>query len=323
MHRSNSGGRKDQNDRLLYEILVTIFASLNIVDLAVASLVCKTWNKACRDPSLWHKLDLSTLTSYCFNTPPNKIGAYRRSTSKITQFFKHILGLSDGNTTCLIFNYYVYITDEQLITIAERTRKLKRVVLPKTGDFSRAGVNSAMKLWRGLESITITSAVPGHYIFPALGRYCNNITEMKFSCGCIFEEKHAEAMVKYTPNLKMLSIRSIPASMKALQCVLSFLEHLKMVNVCHSFIRDTSDRRLYGLGFEDLRNCLSPLSLGKLIYCEGYLEGGWCLRCQNGHDNSRSRQPYGPLEDVWREDEITSLASGNHNIIPSRTLTLH
>jgi len=172
-----------------------------------------------------------------------------------------------------------------------------------------------MKSWRGLESITLTSAVPGHIIFPAIGRYCKNITEMKFSCGCIFEEKHAEAMVKYTPKLKMLSIRSIPASTKALQRVLSFLEDLEMVNICHSFIRDLSDNRLYGLSFDDLRECLPPLSLGKLIYCEGYLEGGWCLRCKNGNDDTPSRKPYGPLEDVWREDEITSLALGIHDII--------
>ncbi|WJX10189.1 hypothetical protein P8452_00942 [Trifolium repens] len=49
---------------------------------------------------------------------------------------KYALSLSNFNTTCLVFNYFVYLTDAQLITIAERTPNLRRLVL-------------SFQLWRG------------------------------------------------------------------------------------------------------------------------------------------------------------------------------
>ncbi|TKY65562.1 F-box/LRR-repeat protein [Spatholobus suberectus] len=305
MENSNSVARKDCNDFLCKEILVTIFMSLNVADLAVASRVCKFWNRACRDPSLWHKLDLSRLSSSCF-TMPNRLKAWddKHSSTKMTHFMKYVLSLSNGNTTCLVFNYYVYLRDMQFITAAESTPNLKQLVLPKTGFLSMGGVNKAMKSWEGLESISISSVVPHHYIFPAIGKYCKNITEMKFTCD--FEEYHVDAMIKYTPNLKVLSVRSIIVSMKALCRVLTFLKHLEVVNICHSLILDRSGRgsRVLVYGIRDMQNHLPPSSLGKLIFCQP----GRCLRCKNGRDTTPSRQPYGPLEDIWHEDEITSLA---------------
>ncbi|KOM37270.1 hypothetical protein LR48_Vigan03g065100 [Vigna angularis] len=218
----------------------------------------------------------------------------------MTQFLKHLLDLSNGNTTYIIFNFYVYLTNEQFIMVAQKTPNLKRVVLPKTGDFLRAGVDTVLSLWRGLESITTTNAVSSYYMILAIGKHCNNITELKFSDGN-FEEKHALAMTKYTPKLKILSIRHIIMSWKALLCVLNFLEDLEKVNICNSLILETA----YPLTFvemSELKDLLPTSSMEKLIYCET----GTCLRCMNGRDIIRSRN--GPYEDIWGEDEIASLA---------------
>lgn len=117
--KSSAGNVRNTNNDLMHEILVKIFLCLNVVDVAVASLVCKSWNKASREPSLWNKIDLSTLGSYCFRKPLNKIEAYRHSSLKMTQFLKHVLDLSNGSTTCLIFNFYVYLTNEQFILVAQ------------------------------------------------------------------------------------------------------------------------------------------------------------------------------------------------------------
>ncbi|KAK7374171.1 hypothetical protein VNO80_07600 [Phaseolus coccineus] len=302
--KSSAGKDRNMSNDLIHEILVKIFLCLNVVDVAVASLVCKSWNKACREPCLWNKIDLSTLGSYCFSKPLNKVEAYRHSSLKMTQFLKHVLDLSNGNTICFIFNFYVYLTNEQFILVAQRTPKLKRVVLPETGDFSRGVEETVMRLWSCLESITITSAVSGYYILLAIGKYCNNITEMKFSQGCYFEEKHAVAMTKYTPKLKILSIRTVATSVKALVCVLRFLEHLEKVNICHSLILDTAYPGTVIVDISELRKRFPPSSVEKLLYCEK----GSCLRCMNGRDTTPSRQPDGPYEDIWGEDEITSLA---------------
>ncbi|KAG4949828.1 hypothetical protein JHK84_043256 [Glycine max] len=148
MHNSKLAVKKGvwRNDLLSIGILSIIFMCLNIADLAVASLVCKMWNKACHDPSLWCKIDLSKLNSSFFlNIPNNQPGAYKRTSGKITQLLKYVLSLSNGNTYCLVFNYNVYLTDEQFIIAIERTPNLKQLVLPRTCDFSREAEHMAMK----------------------------------------------------------------------------------------------------------------------------------------------------------------------------------
>uniref|UniRef100_K7K2Y5 F-box domain-containing protein n=2 Tax=Glycine max TaxID=3847 RepID=K7K2Y5_SOYBN len=286
--------------------------NLNVVDLAVASLVCKMWNKACHDPSLWRKIDLSELNnSYLFNIQNNKPGAYKHSRGKITQFLKYVLSLSNGNTNCLIFNYNVDLTDEQFIIAAERTPNLKRLVLPKTCVFSRKAVHTAMKSWGGLESITISFDDPNKYIFSAIAKYCKNITEMKFSHGCLlFEENYVKALLKCAPNLKALSIRCIMTSMGALCGVFTSFQHLEAVNICHSSIIDAPYSDFGVVDITYVQKHLPPSNYGKLIYCKE----GSCLRCKN----DRSIIPAGIFqitsilihasEDLWREDEITSLA---------------
>ncbi|KAJ1402487.1 Leucine-rich repeat domain superfamily [Sesbania bispinosa] len=200
--------------------------ALNVVDLASISQVCKSWNKAGRDPELWRKLDLTGLSSSSFNIPmvPN---AWKdmKSSKKIIQFMKYALSLSNGNTSFLIFNYYVHLTDVQLILAAERTPNLKRLVLPFSGHLSEPGLHTAMSFWGGLESITITSMVKHSYIFSAIGKYCKNISQLKFTCN--LEQYHANTLVRYTPNLKALSIRNTMVNLRALCHVLKNLEHLE------------------------------------------------------------------------------------------------
>ncbi|RZB65507.1 hypothetical protein D0Y65_041533 [Glycine soja] len=147
-----------------------------------------------------------------------------------------------------------------------------------------------MKSWGGLESINISSGVPIDYIFPAIREYCKSVSGIKFHCE--FEEKHAEALIESTPNLKVFSIRSTVVSVKALRSVLTSLEHLESVNICHNFVMDFS----HG-GF-------SIFAVQEVIYCEE----GSCLKCQYERSIAPGSFLYRALEDIWREDEITSLA---------------
>ncbi|KAK7340166.1 hypothetical protein VNO77_20861 [Canavalia gladiata] len=81
----------------------------------------KSFNRLCRDPSLWNKLDLTTLSSYRFKVPHDRLGVWKDqlSSKKLNQLLSSVLDLSKGNTTYLIFNYYVYLSDLQLIYVAE------------------------------------------------------------------------------------------------------------------------------------------------------------------------------------------------------------
>lgn len=106
------------NDHLFYEILVRIFTTLHVADLATASMVCKSWKIASRAPELWKTLDLNKLG---MNVPLRPYAWFgEHSSNKMTRILKYASSLKGENISCLIFNYYVYLTDVHLISIAER-----------------------------------------------------------------------------------------------------------------------------------------------------------------------------------------------------------
>jgi len=181
-----------------------------------------------------------------------------------------------------------------------RTPNLKRLVLPFTGKLSKNAVDIAMKSWEGLESITITTMVKPSHIFSAISKYCMNIYELKFTGD--FGISEADLVVQYTPNLKLLSVRNIMVNLRALCNILNSLEKLEVVNICHSFIWDRVEGVVKVYTVRDLRNHLSLSCLQKLMFCNRRR----CLRCRNGNDPLRG--PFGVFEDIWREDEIRSLA---------------
>jgi len=181
-----------------------------------------------------------------------------------------------------------------------RTPNLKRLVFPVSGDISKIGIDAAMRSWRGLESITITSVVHHINFFDAVRKYCTNIVSLKITCR--FELYEARALVKYTPNLKVLSIRNMNVNMGGLCHVLNNLEHLEVVNLSHSLIVDKLDDELQSYLVDDV---LSRVNIScKLITCQITT----CLWCKNQFARNPRRMPHGSLEDIWREDEIMSLS---------------
>lgn len=181
-----------------------------------------------------------------------------------------------------------------------RTPNLKRLVLPMSGEISKNGLEIAMRSWRCLESITITTVVYDFKFFDAIGKHCKNITSLKFAC--FFGQEEAESLVKYTPNLKFLSFRDMPINHRALCRVLNNLKHLEVVNLWHTDIID------YGLKLYSIdHNVLNRMNISyKIITCEKRS----CRICKNESTNDPTRQPPGILEEIrnWREDEIESLA---------------
>ncbi|KAI5428861.1 hypothetical protein KIW84_033740 [Lathyrus oleraceus] len=203
--KNNKSNNSYSNDHLFYEILVRIFTVLHVADLAKASMVCKAWNVASRAPELWKTLDLNELGMDLPLRPYAWFGEH--SSKKMTQILKYASSLGGENISCLIFNYYVYLTNAHLISIAERTPNLKMLVLPITGNISKFGVETAMRSWRNIESITITEMFKNVNFFEVVGKYCKNIVRLKFTCS--FEKGQAEGIVKYIPNLRTLIIRNV------------------------------------------------------------------------------------------------------------------
>ncbi|RHN46742.1 putative leucine-rich repeat domain, L domain-containing protein [Medicago truncatula] len=181
-----------------------------------------------------------------------------------------------------------------------RTPNLKRLVFPISGNISKIGIETAMRSWRDLQSITITSVVHHFNIFEAIRKYCKNIVSLKITGG--FEQYEARALVKCTPNLKVLSIRKMKVNMGGLCHVLNNLEHLEVVNLSHSLIVDKVDGAFHLYSIDDV---LSRVNIScKLITCQITTSH----RCKNPFARNPRRMPHGSLENIWREDEISSLS---------------
>ncbi|XP_004498432.1 F-box/LRR-repeat protein At3g48880-like [Cicer arietinum] len=287
---------------LYYDILVRIFMNLNVVELSIVSMVSKSWNHISRDPLLWAKLDLSRISPNAFNIPSvPEAWSDTNSSNKLTTLLKYALSLSNYNTTCIVFNYFIYLTDAHLVFVAERTPNLKRLVLPFSGKLSSVGVKTAMKSWRDLQSITITSVVKSRTIFSAIRMYYQDIIELKFTCN--FEIRQGELLVKYTPNLRALSLRNVMVNLRALLNILNSLEKLEEVNICHSLIWDRVNGKVETYTIHDVRNRVNLSLLQKLIFCQR----NRCLMCKNVNNINPRRQPYVHFEDLWHQDEIRSL----------------
>jgi len=111
--KKNNSASRISIQNLFYDILIKIFLKLNVVELSVASMVCKSWNEICHNHLLWAKLDLSRLSSNAFNIPLLP-GAWRDdlvSKSKLITCLKYALRLRNNNTSCLVFNFFIYLID--------------------------------------------------------------------------------------------------------------------------------------------------------------------------------------------------------------------
>ncbi|MED6199600.1 hypothetical protein PIB30_077441 [Stylosanthes scabra] len=274
---SKSNGR-NINDVLGYELLVKIFIALNVVELATVSTVCKTWCEVRCDPKIWHKLDLTAL---CYKPiyMPRMIGSMNpgESGEKISKVLRGVLNQSQEHIRCFVFNFYAYLRDEYLLLVAQRTPNLKRLVLPAICLLSKEAIEHAMSLWGGLESITITRMINHNDMFPAIGKYCKRITELKFTSG--FEMAHARALIEHTPNLKFLSIQSIIVNFRALCNILENLKHLEIANMCHSLIMEKHERanKIVIYTFSELEHHLPVEHYRKVLFCVSRK----CVICKN------------------------------------------
>jgi F-box/leucine-rich repeat protein 3 len=189
-----------------------------------------------------------------------------------------------------------------VFSIYFRTPNLRRLVFPFEGSVSEDGMESAMKLWRGLESIVVTNMVMPCNIFFAINKYCANVVQMKFTSK--FDVYEADLMIQYTPNLKRVSVRNIMVNLTALIKILTSLQILVEVNICHSLIWDRVEGVFESYTIRDLRSHLSLAGLQKLLFCNGKR----CLRCKRKKNKDMRRASFGDMVDVWREDDIRSLA---------------
>ncbi|KAB2632680.1 F-box/LRR-repeat protein [Pyrus ussuriensis x Pyrus communis] len=290
-----------------YNILVRIFMTLNFLDVILVSFVCKSWNAACCNPILWEKLDLTLLKFNTCNTPRRlTTWSDNKSSERLLKVLKSALRLSCGNLSSLVFHFSLFINDDHLICAAERTPRLKQLVLPTWNLITLTGFETAVRNWVGLESFVVAYIDFPFQIMKLVGSYCN-ISQLKVMCPSKFDVVCARAIVAYTPKLKILSLQCTTVHKTALVFIMNEMKDLEILNVSHCTFIDDSERPRYSYGFEQLgESIVAQVSrLKEFLVCPRQ----HCDMCACGVVDGEEASIWHRFEkEIWRKDKVSSLS---------------
>ncbi|XP_054783931.1 F-box/LRR-repeat protein At3g48880-like [Prosopis cineraria] len=294
MGKNNKSSKSDWKD-MSYDVLLRIFMTLNVVDFAAVSLVCSSWRDVCQDALFWDGKVLD-LTKW-------KDPRLSNLSSRLISLLKCLLNLSSGRVDCLIFKFQIYLDDREFNNIAKKSLNLKRLVLPAWfPDLSKKGIDQAMQQWEGLESLTITNNYLAPHFLESIGKYCNNLRELKLTCHLTI--KIARILTKNVPNLKVLSLQSVRVNKNALLHVVKKLKELKVLNLTHSFV--VSGNRTENMVVYPKHVVQSMMEnmprKPRFLKCKGF-----CVKCQEVFIWNMMNKWKEPKEIVWRNDKIPSL----------------
>ncbi|PIA35771.1 hypothetical protein AQUCO_03500260v1 [Aquilegia coerulea] len=284
------------------DVLVKIFLSLNIIELTSGvSRVCSSWRLACCDPVIWKIIDFGVMKSNYIKIPaPPYIWVADTSDKFVMRTLKIAMGLSRGNCSCLIIPLDLYLKDAQLIYIAERSPHLKQLVLPTWNRITKSGICAAVRNWKELESLTMPSIRDPPYFLDEIARSCKNFTQLKIMGH--FDVLFASTIAERLPNLKVLSLRCSLLYKEALDIILDNLEHLKVLNISHSFLVEKppppATKRILRQLDESIRVKASRLRI--FLTCQDE----FCVLCQRMITDDGYLRWYKYEKRLWMKDEV-------------------
>ncbi|XP_031265058.1 F-box/LRR-repeat protein At3g48880-like [Pistacia vera] len=218
------------------DLLVKIFLCFDVLQLTLGiAHVCNSWHSACCDPLLWKTLDLSMLRSNFIKILlESYVYVDEFSDKALTCLLKISLSLSRGQIRTLIFHFNLYAGDEQFTYIAERCPHLRHLVMPAWNRIKKDVICKAIRTWRSLKSLTMPSIVNPPYLIKEIAVNCKNFNELKIMGP--FDVLFASMIVRFLPNLKVLSLRCSSIVKDALLLILDDLPNLKVLNISHSLL---------------------------------------------------------------------------------------
>lgn len=144
----------------------------------------------------------------------------------------------------------------------------------------------------------------GHppYIMEELSRRCKNFKELKVMGS--FDHTFALAVSTYLPKLKVLSLRCSKVRMDALQCVLTSMEHLEVLNISHCLLFEiAANGRRQVIHELDDKTLESASRLREFHHCQSRQ----CVACQRMLQDDGILRWYRYEDWFWRRDEVSSL----------------
>ncbi|KAJ1278393.1 hypothetical protein BS78_04G076000 [Paspalum vaginatum] len=285
------------------DVLVKIFKELNLVELSPVSQVCRWWRSACSDPLIWGTLDFGLLKSNFIQTRASPyIWVDDRSDKRLSRILRVAMAISIQNVNCMIFHYNLYMKDEHLHFISQRSPHLKRLVMPAWNRITKAGICQAIQRWQELESLTMPAIGQPPYIMEEIGRSCKSFTELKIMGS--FDQQFASAILQFLPKLKVLSLRCSKVSMDALHCLLNSMEYLEVLNISHCLllvIAQNGRKQVVHELDSPIRERASRLR--EFHYCQSRS----CIACQRMVVDEGIMRWYRYEDWFWRRDEVRSL----------------
>ncbi|KAK3220757.1 hypothetical protein Dsin_014727 [Dipteronia sinensis] len=289
------------------DILVRIFQLFDVFELTSGiAHVCSSWRLACCDPLLWKTLDLSMLKSNFIKIPLEPyVYVHNDSNMKLTRVLKISLNLSRGYIKTLIFHVNLYVSDDQLTYTAERCPRLRRIVMPAWNRIKKTGICKAIRTWKDLESMTMPCIANPPYIMEEISQNCKNFSELKVMGP--FDVYFAETLVSaHLPKLKVLSLRCSMLNKDALILILDGLSNLEVLNISHCVLIESqpppAPKKVITKLDESILEKASRLR--EFLTCMD----DSCLMCQRTKDDEGLMRWYKYEEDIWKDDEVRSLA---------------
>ncbi|XP_052204084.1 F-box/LRR-repeat protein At3g48880-like [Diospyros lotus] len=285
-------------------ILLKIFLLLDVFDLTSSiAQVCYKWRLAARDPLVWRTLDLSMLKSNFVEIPSNPyVYIDNDADETLKRVLKISLKLSMGSIETIILHSNLYIDEDELIYAAERSPKLKRLVMPSwTG--TRIGICKAIQMWSDLELMTTRSITPT-YLMKEISQSCKNFSKLKIMGPVsIF---FASAIVAFLPGLKVLSLRCSRITKKALIIILEGLANLEVLNISHAILIESPPPPAPKIELKELDHSILEKAsrLREFLTCSKN-KCNLCCSTRNDKDFFGWSMYQ---EGTWKEDELKSFA---------------
>lgn len=185
-----------------------------------------------------------------------------------------------------------------------RSPNLKRLVLPAWNRIKKTGICKAISMWKDLESLAMPSIANPPYLMEEISKHCNKFSELKIfgPCDILF----VQTLIRYVPNLKVLSLRCSILHMDALLLILNGLKNLEVLNISHCYIVEDPPAPATRRVVDKLDDTIMEKGsrLRKFFTCRD----DSCIMCQRTKDDEGLMRWYKYEEGLWKEDEVKSLA---------------
>lgn len=158
-------------------------------------------------------------------------------------------------------------------------------------------------MWKNLESLTMPSIANPPYLLEEISKSCKNFAELKIMGPC--DIAFASSIAAFLPDLKVLSLRCSVLYKGALLIILEGLTKLEVLNISHCLLFELpppAPRKVVNELDESIRERASRLR--KFLTCMS----DKCTMCQRTRNDEGLIRWYKYEEDLWKEDEVRSLA---------------